>query len=148
VFCRVGVCKHHIVRSHPYIDFTTPPCSLLDARAASAPFFAHPPPLCPPPAHHASGAALMYVFSPHVFHVFHFLPPQHQPGCSLFSSSFVEASARLCCQPPPAYGSAPVAALVCLADHFFVLRIIWQRFRYQMGTDNGDARTGEEKGTQ
>jgi len=54
-------------------------------------------------------------------------PAEPQPGCLLFCSSFLEASDRLCCRPPPASGGAPGASLVCLADHFFVLRIIRQR---------------------
>jgi len=56
---------------HPSIVVTAPPCSLLDALATSAPFFAPArhirpflsPPSFTPSAHHARCAALRYVFS-------------------------------------------------------------------------------------
>jgi len=138
---------------HHSIVVTAPPCSLFDARAASAPFFAparrirpflsappspflctrspHPPfslpPSLPPSAHHASRAAPTLLLSLDVFHVLPRPPPQPQPGCSLSSVSFLEASTGLRCRPPLACGSAPGAARVCLADHCFVLRTIRQR---------------------
>ena len=88
----------------------------------------HPPISFPhPPPPHRTPCTLrctqVRVFL-NVFLVLPRPPPEPQPGCLLFCYSFLEASDHLCCRPPPACGGAPGAALVCLADHFFVLRII------------------------
>ena len=138
---------------HHSIVVTAPPCSLFDVRAASAPFFAaarrirpflpsppspclcarapHPPfslpPSLPPSAHHASRAAPTFLFFLVVLHVLPRSPPRPQPGCSLISFSFLEASTGRRCPPPPARGNAPGAVRVCSADHCFVLRTIRKR---------------------
>jgi len=130
------------------IVFTAPPFSLFDPRSASAPFFAparrirpflspppspilctrapHPPfslnPSLPPSANRASRAAPTFLLSLDVFHVLPRPPPQPQPGCSLISFSYLEASTGLRCRPPPACSGAPGAVRVCLADYWFVLR--------------------------
>ena len=117
--------------------------SFLCARAPHSPFSL--PPSLPPSAHHAGRAAPTFLFCLDVFHVLPRSPPQPQPGCSLISFLFLEASTGLRCGPPPACGGAPGAVRVCLPDHCFVLRTIRQRRKYQMGTDNGDAKIGEEK---
>jgi len=77
---------------HPSIVVTEPPCSLLDALATSAPFFAPArrirpflsrPPL-PPSAHHARCAALRYVFSSMCSSSFPVPPPS--PSRGVYSS--------------------------------------------------------------
>jgi len=146
---------------HHSIVVTAPPCSLFDMRAASAPFFAPPPrlPAFPPPppspflctraphppfsllfslppsAHHASRAAPT---SLDVFHVLPRPPPQIQPGCSLTSFSFLEASTGLRCRPPPACGGAPSAVRVCLADQCFCT----ENHTTKMKLSNGDQKWG------
>ena len=131
---------------HHSIFVNAPPCSLFGARAASAPLFAparrirpflspppapflcarapHPhfslPPSLPTSAHYASRAAPTFLFFLDVFHLLPRSPPQPQPGCSLISSSCLEAPTVLRCRPSPACGGAPGAVRVCLADHCFV----------------------------
>ena len=100
-------------------------CSFLCTRAPHPPF-SLPPPL-PASAHHASRAAPTFLLFLDVFPVLPRPPPQPQPGCSLISFSFLEASTGLRCRPLPACGGAPGAVRVCLADHCFVLRTIRQR---------------------
>ena len=81
----------------------------------------------PPSAHHVSRAAPTFLLSLDVFHVLPNFPPQSQPGCSLISFAFLEASTGLRCRPPPACGGAPGAVRVFLADCCLVLRTIRQR---------------------
>jgi len=159
---------------HYFIVATTPPCSLFDARAAfapsmgprstSAPVFCPPPfpffcaraphvplsspPSLPPSAGHETRAVLRFVFFLHAFHLLLRSPPQPLPGCSLISCLLRETSAGLRCRLPPACGGVPGAVLVCFADHCFIMGTMRQRRRYQMGTDNRDATTREEKRTQ
>jgi len=120
---------------------STPPSSSPHHRALSWTRSPHPPLPLPPPTASAHFFPLPPSPPPHTVHVaLHsgmlffnvFLvlsrpPPEPQPGFLPFCSSFLEASDRLCCRPPPTCGGAPGAAHVCLADHFFVLRIIRQR---------------------
>jgi len=138
---------------HHFIVITALPCSLFDARAASAPslgarsasapFCARPAlplslrpraasapffaPLPPPIRTPANRAVLTFVFILHAFRVLPSFPVRLQPGCSLSSCSFLEASAGLRCRSPPACGGAPGAVLVFFADHCFILRTIRQR---------------------
>jgi len=138
---------------HHSIIVAAPPCSLFDARAASAPLFAparrirpflsHPPrPLSlrpraasarffvsrPPPLRTPCKSRCTHApFFLDVFHVLPCFPPQPQPGCSLISFSFLEASTGLRWRPPPACGGSPGAVRVCFADHCFLLRTIRQR---------------------
>ena len=99
--------------------------SFLCTRAPHPPFSLSPS--LPLSAHLASRAAPTFLLSLDVFHVLPNFPPQSQPGCSLISFAFLEASTGLRCRPPPACGGAPGAVRVFLADCCLVLRTIRQR---------------------
>jgi len=110
--------------SPPPLSFP-PPSPFLCTRAPHSPCSL--PSFPPPSAHHVSRAAPTFLLSLDVFHVLPNFPPQSQPGCSLISFAFLEASTGLRCRPPPACGGAPGAVRVFLADCCLVLRTIRQR---------------------
>jgi len=115
---------------HPSIVVTEPPCSLLDALATSAPFFAparrirpflSPTPL-PPTAHHARCAALRYVFSSMCSSSIPVPPPSppptaHHARCAALRYVFSSMCSSSIPVPPPSPSRGVYSSVILFLRH-------------------------------